>query len=145
MITMKNFLAIICLMLTLASSGQSKYLNIDGISKEVIFVDYGVDFSKTFVIIGEDFKSWENPFMLAGLQVGSYYYDPKRNSNICSGDYTVKFDLVPSWTGTITITDLNSQKVVGRIIIRNNWRFFYMPKPKHTKAQTKMLITIMNS
>ena len=123
---------------------QATNLKIDGITKAVTFVDNGVDFNKTFVIIGDQFKPWENAFMLAGIQVGTYYYDAKKNSNIISGDYAVKIDAVPSWTGTVTITDVRSKKVVGRIIIQNNWRFFHMPKPKHTSAQTRMLVAIKN-
>lgn len=123
---------------------QTTNLKIEGIRKTVTFIDKGVDFNKTFVIIGDQFKPWENSFMLAGLEVGSYYYDAEKNSNICSGDYVVKFNIVPSFTGTITITDLSSKKVVGRIIIQNNWRFFHMPKPRHTSAQAKMLVAIKN-
>ena len=140
----RELLLVLSLALPSLSAGQTTNLEVDGIRKEVTFVDSGVDFSKTFVIIGKEFKSWENPFVLAGLQVGSYYYDEKKNTNICSGDYSVTFDIIPSFTGTITITDLESKKVVGRIIIHNIWRFFYMPKPKHTSAQTKMLVAIKN-
>ena len=56
---------------------QATNLKIDGITKAVTFVDNGVDFNKTFVIIGDQFKPWENAFMLAGIQVGTYYYDAK--------------------------------------------------------------------
>lgn len=141
---MKNLLLIIALVIPTLGFSQATNLKIDGIAKAVTFVDNGVDFNKTFVIIGDQFKPWENAFMLAGIQVGTYYYDAKKNSNICSGDYAVTFDAVPSWTGTLTITDVKSKKVVGRIIIQNNWRFFHMPKPKHTSAQTRMLVAIKN-
>mgnify|MGYP000288929699 CR=1 FL=1 len=140
----KLLLALGVILLPSIIYSQTTNLKIDGIAKAVTFVDNGVDFNKTFVIIGDQFKPWENAFMLAGIEVGTYYYDAKKNSNICSGDYAVTFDAVPSWTGTVTITDVRSKKVVGRIIIQNNWRFFHMPKPKHTSAQTRMLVAIKN-
>jgi hypothetical protein len=140
----RELILVLSLALPSLSAGQTTNLEIDGIRKEVTFVDNGVDFNKTFVIIGDQFKPWENAFMLAGIQVGTYYYDAKKNSNIISGDYAVKIDAVPTWAGTLTITDIRSKKVVGRIIIQNNWRFFHMPKPKHTSAQTRMLVAIKN-
>lgn len=140
----KKLIILASLIIPTIGFSQASNLKIDGITKAVTFVDNGVDFNKTFVIIGDQFKPWENAFMLAGIQVGTYYYDAKKNSNICSGDYAVTFDAVPSWTGTLTITDVRSKKVVGRIIIQNNWRFFHMPKPKHTSAQTRMLVAIKN-
>ena len=140
----RQLLILASLVIPTIGFSQATNLKIDGIAKAVTFVDNGVDFNKTFVIIGDQFKPWENAFMLAGIQVGTYYYDAKKNSNICSGDYAVTLDAVPSWTGTVTITDVRSKKVVGRIIIQNNWRFLHMHKPKHTSAQTRMLVAIKN-
>lgn len=140
---MKKILILLFSIVTFLTFGQIRTLEIDGISQPVTFIDKGVDFSKTFVITNSTFKPWENALMLAGIDVGSFYYDSKKNSNICSSDYVVDFNVIPTWTGTITITELRTKKVVGTIMLRkNNWRFFHMPKRKHTAIQAKMLVAI---
>lgn len=132
--------------------GQNFTKTIKGVQHEVSFINSGIDFSKTFVILtdnyGNDLTSWENAFSLSNLEVGSYYVDTETNTNVCSGDYAVTIERHVSgmWQqGTLLFTDLDDNEVVGRIIITSTSMFFVRPNHKQSMSQVEIIKTFVNN